>query len=103
MSSPFDPVITEIRGEVYPSMTAASKAIGVTVWTIAKAMNEGRLETVGLWGKAGKPRSGRWRGVWYPSITAAARAANVPPSTFSARIHSGRDEWVFDKDAANGG
>jgi len=50
------PTPITIRGIYYPSMTAAAKAIGVSVVAIHNARNEGRLATCGLGGGGGNRR-----------------------------------------------
>lgn len=41
-------MITKIRGVTYPSVKAASEALGVTVNAIYSALNRGNINTVGL-------------------------------------------------------
>lgn len=73
-----EPVPTMIRGVLYPSQGAAARALGVHYTTVQKAMEDGRLDGVGL-----NPR-GRGLsmavvidGVEYPSIRQAAKATGL--------------------------
>lgn len=86
----------EIRGQDYPSLTAASVALGVTISCIAEARRDGRLATVGLYKKAGKARAGWWEGVKYPSVSAAARAAGIPNTSFTKLIENNED-WEYEE------
>lgn len=45
-----------IRGTAYISMREAGRALSVSYATIYKARENGTLETVGLYKKAGRPR-----------------------------------------------
>ena len=65
-----------IRGNVYVSMAAAARALGVNHRTVARALEEGRIDEVGLRRvRPGKPCV--YRGKAYPSVTDAARACGV--------------------------
>ena len=83
------PNVTRIRGVTYPSMTAAAKALGVAVATVARAMDMGTLDTCGL-----DRTSGLLDGVAYKSKTDAAAALNVNISTLRARIRRGKATWT---------
>ena len=74
----FEPVPTLVRGVLYPSQKAAAEALGVHYTTIHKALEDGRLDRVGL-----KPRGiGISKkvvidGVEYRSIRQAAKATGL--------------------------
>ena len=65
-------MITKIRGVTYPSVKAASEALGVTVNAIYSALNRGNINTVGL-GKS-QPRPVDLDGIAFPSIRSASLA-----------------------------
>lgn len=68
---------TLIRGTLYPSQNDAAKSLGVSPSTICRALEEGRLDTVGL-GKTGRPGKPCYlNGRRWPSRAAAARALDV--------------------------
>ena len=74
-----DPVPTLIRGVLYPSQGAAARALGVHYTTVAKAMEEGTLDRVGLNPKGrriGQPVE--IDGVHYRSIRQASKATGIP-------------------------
>lgn len=90
-------VPTRIRGVDYPSMRAASQALGVTHGAIWYAMESGALDRVGLgikgitaaWMSLRKPC---WfRGKRYHSQAEAARANGVSGATVSLSIKRMRD------------
>ncbi len=74
-----------IRGVLYPSQTAAALALGLHPGTIAKALDAGRVDEVGLGirrgGQPGKPCI--YRGKAYPSRKAAALACGVSVAAVS--------------------
>lgn len=90
------PVPTLIRGVLYPSMSAAARALGVVTCTVSQAMDDGWLDRVGL----GRPRgvSSRpdlrkpcwFRGKRYPSRTAAALAHGVTVAAVSLSVSRAR-------------
>lgn len=67
-------MLVRIRGVTYPSVKAASEALGVTVGAIYSALNRGNIDTVGL-GKSKKEPIYLF-GVSFPSMAAAALALN---------------------------
>lgn len=75
-----------IRGTVYPSMVAAARAMNVCSMTIARALDEGWIDDVGiLRRKGGHPGTPCvYRGASYPSVTAAAQACGVSKAAVSA-------------------
>ena len=84
------PVPVTIRGVAYPSQSAAARALGVTPTTVWKALESGRLDTVGVrdwkclrgrpWPNA--PRKVSVNGVAFTSMSKAARAVKMHPETF---------------------
>jgi len=84
-----EPVLTKIRGIVYPSMGAAARAHGLSKRAIAHAMDNGTLDNVGT-GKS-KRRAFTYEGTTYSSQADCARAYGVLPSTFNDRLLAGRD------------
>ena len=80
---------TIIRGVEYPSLTAAAKALGVTVCAVWYALENDRLETVGL-RQHGQKRACYINGARWPSRTAAARALGVTRAAISKAITEGR-------------
>lgn len=83
-----------IRGEVYPSIRAAARALGVTHSTVLKAYHAGRLDGVGLGESYPRAMPVRIRGVVYPSVTAAAAALGVGPSAISQALARGAEDRV---------
>lgn len=86
MSIPPNPVC--IRGVTYISQAAAARALGVAPSAISIALDEGRIDTVGLRLKSGgHPGRPCWyRGKRYPSRTAAARACGVSVAAVSKAV-----------------
>lgn len=80
-----------IRGTDYPSMGAAARSLRVHLTTVARALDAGRLENVGLYRKAGKPRSCVVNGIEYPSMIKAAEAVGMDAEVFRRRYR----EQVF--------
>jgi hypothetical protein len=84
----------EIRGVVYPSITAAARAVGVTPATITQTLNrKGNLETVGLGkknpGPAGQTNAAKpitlW-GIKFASRTDAAKKLGICRVKFTRSI-----------------
>lgn len=79
-----------IRGVTYPSITAASKALGITKQAIASAKERGTLEFVGL---GRKPLGGTNRKSVYvgeqkfETVTEAAEFLGISASRLSSYIH----------------
>jgi hypothetical protein len=75
-----------IRGVVYVSMSAAARAMNVHCKTINRALDEGRVDDVGVVRrKGGHPGTPcLYRGRRYPSVTEAAKACGVSKSAVSA-------------------
>jgi len=71
------PVPLRIRGVDYPSINQAAKALGVCINVVWRALDEGRLETVGLYRTHGRPKSVTINGVVYPSQLAAVAATGL--------------------------
>jgi len=71
------PVPLRIRGVDYPSINQAAKALGVGPTTVWRALDEGRLETVGLYRTHGRPRAVTINGVVYPSYRAAVAGTGL--------------------------
>lgn len=86
----YPPVVTEIRGVTYRSMSHASVVLGVSRSTIWKAAERGTLDNVGL----GRWQPGHLDGVPYQSIAAAARHLSVPLTTLHNRIKKGKHTWT---------
>lgn len=85
-----------IRGVHYPSQAAAARALGVSGFTISNALDEGRIDRVGLGltspGTPGKPCW--YRGKRYPSRTAAARACGVSVAAVSKAVKAASNgQW----------
>lgn len=78
---------TLIRGVLYPSQVAASRALNVSQGMISHALDQGRLDQVGL-----QPRRARkanpiyMNGRQWPSYRAAAQGLNVTlPAIYRAK------------------
>jgi len=78
-----------IRGVDYPSIAAASRALGVRREAVDKAIAAGRLEFCGLGRGIPDPMPITIRGVAYPSARAAAQALGVKPSAIYQALHVG--------------
>lgn len=76
-----DPVIIKIRGVTYPSINAASRALNIPRRRIARALEKGELDEVGVNPIKNmiNPKAVIADGVEYPSITAAANAYHTYP------------------------
>lgn len=74
-----------IRGVVYPSIAAAARETGVCRATIERALDDGRIDEIGITlrkvGRRCKPCV--YRGQSYPSVTAAAAAHGVSKASVS--------------------
>lgn len=83
----FAPVPTLIRGVLYPSQDAAARALGVHYTTVAKAVEAGAADRIGL-----APRGRRIAvpveidGVRYGSISQASRATGWPTDRIARRV-----------------
>ena len=84
---PNHPKPITIRGTTYRSKADAAKALGITYESLRRAINDGRLDTVGL-NPRGKNHGRKVRidGKRYPSIYAAAKANDVSYETMRKRI-----------------
>ena len=76
-------------GALYPSITAAAQAYGVTQQTISYALDNGKLDRVGKERSRGKTLE--YAGVMYASRRAFALAHGVPEGTLKLRLKEGRD------------
>lgn len=74
------PVI--IRGTLYPSQSAAARALGVAQAVVFRALDRGTADNVGL----GRSKPVTIDGTEYPSVTAAAAALGRAKSTISKRL-----------------
>ena len=76
------PVKVPIRGVVYPSMSAAARALKVHISTIRGAIDTGRLDTVGLYLKPGNPsreaRRSRRHTLRHARVTELTIAGKLP-------------------------
>lgn len=81
------PIPCRIRGVLYPSMTAAARALGITLGAIWFAVENGREETVGLGARGGHPGVETWVGARsFPSRRAAAKAEGVTTAAMCMRL-----------------
>lgn len=76
-----------VLGQRYPSMTAAARALGVSVSAMHKAYHTGRPEMAGKLRGRNQSQPLTVNGVWYPSIAAAARALGRDPETLAKWKH----------------
>ena len=83
---------TMIRGVLYPSQKAAAEAIGVTPNAVWKAVNNGTLETCGLYINNCKPVT--IRGVKYASMTEAAEALGIRQTNVSRAVRRGNADTL---------
>lgn len=83
------PVTVLIRGTLYPSQSAAAKALGVTQATVCKALDDGDPDRVGRRGRLIQPVI--YKGVRYPSIGQAAKAHGIYASTLNSRWKAGKE------------
>lgn len=86
-----------IRGVIYPSIAAASRALRVSRATIDRALDDGWIDEVGLPHRKGgrPPKPCFYRGQRYASQCAAARAWGVSPAAVSRALAAMRadDCW----------
>ncbi len=83
----------EIRGVLYRSQSAACRALGIHPSTLQRALEEGRLDTVGLWGRAGKPkRTVLPDGRSFESRAAAAKSLGICITSLDRRIRQMEEE-----------
>lgn len=83
----FLPVAVEIRGEVYPSQSAAARALGVSQATVCHALDRGDIDRVGLRGRLLQPIA--LGGVQYRSTRQAAKALGMSNSQLQRRVRRG--------------
>ena len=80
-----------IRGVLYPSARAAATALGVHWRTVLRALDDGRLDEVGLQRRRGHPGVAcTYRGQSFPSMTAAANACGVTLPAVSKAVRKQR-------------
>lgn len=88
-----------IRGVVYPSQRSAAKAFGVHPNTIATALDQGRVDEIGIVVRRGGGQICKpcwYRGAHYPSRKAAALACGVSIAAVSkAAAKRARTAWVM--------
>lgn len=83
----------EIRGVRYHSQGEACRVLGIHPSTLHKALEEGRLDTVGLWGRAGKPkRTVLPDGREFESRAAAARGLGICITSLDRKIRKMEEE-----------
>jgi len=79
-----------VRGVLYPSQTAAARALGVTKTTVGMALNRGAIDTIGL-GKNSTLRTPiRVGGKSYRSQYEAASAHGIGYSNFKYLVHKAK-------------
>lgn len=78
--------ITQINGIVYPSQSAAARALGVKPHTVSKALDRGTQDRVG----SGFAVPCEFNGETFPSLRAAARRFKVRVNNVQAAYHAGR-------------
>ena len=79
-----------IRGQDYPSMTEAARALGVSITTVWEGIEAGRPDSIGT-GQKKRPKPVTYAGVEYPSISALARAYGLSHQQVSDRLRRGLD------------
>lgn len=87
------PSPTLIRGVLYPSQSAAARALGVSQSTINQALERGTQDHVGQgrrWRSGAPLRPCYINGHRWPSRTAAANALGVSRAAISHAIAAGR-------------
>lgn len=90
---PIPPRPVEIQGVQYPSVYAASRALGVSRTQIVRAIKQGKTDRIGMGNEAHQMPT-LIRGVLYPSRTAAAEALGVDVTTVVKAIARGRADAV---------
>ena len=83
-----------IRGQTYATANAAAAALGVQPQTVAKAVQAGRLDGVGLGQSHPVALPVRVRGKTYPTAVAAAKALGLAVSTIYNAIEKGSEDVV---------
>lgn len=83
------PVPVVIRGTLYPSLSAAARAVGVSPHCVWFHLKNGTLDRAGL--RGARFTSYTYDGKQYSSMSACARAHGIRTSTFTARVQAGRD------------
>lgn len=80
-----------VRGVDYPSISAASRALGVSTSPLSRALAVGKQDNVGLSrpGAVGPRQPITIRGVTYKSMTAAARALGIPQTNLTTMRNRG--------------
>ena len=87
-----NPVPTRIRGTLYPSQSAAARALGVPQAAIYLAAEAGTLDNAGLGRNATRRYAAILDGVRYESQADLARAAGVNPEWLNAKIRKARKQ-----------
>lgn len=77
-----------IRGVLYPSQSAAARALGLNPRTIRRALEDGRENIVGL--EYSGPRAILFDGVRYSSIAAAAQSTGIKAGSLYAALSLGQ-------------
>ena len=83
-----------IRGETYPTVQMAAKALSLTEGTICRAIKLERLDTVGLGCAAGWRMPISVRGTVYKNSSEAAEVLGVTRSAIHNALHHGRIDKV---------
>ncbi len=78
-----------IRGQDYPSQTAAARALGVSKSTVCLALDRGAIDRVGL-GRKVRPIATCVDGVWYRSQCQAAADTGLGYLNLSRSIREAR-------------
>lgn len=91
-----------IRGTIYETVNEAAEAMGVQTNTIYRAINMGRIDSVGL-GRGTRPERCRKSGkgvpitfgkVTFPSIAAASVALGFRPKYLATALQKGQAETL---------
>lgn len=86
-----------IRGKTYATCSDAAEAVGVSAQSICRAINEGKLDTVGLGPGVGHRMPVFLGGQVFASVGKAARFAGCSPSTVSKAISAGDPDRILRK------
>lgn len=86
-----------IRGRSYATCNEAAEAVGVSAQSICRAINLGKLDTVGLGPGVGHRMPVRLGGQIFASVREAARFAGCSQSAVSKAISAGDPERVLRK------
>lgn len=78
----------EVRGQLFPSLTACARHFGISVQAVSAALDAGRADFIGTRRRHYCAQPVAINGERFPSIAAASRATGIPASTLQQRVRA---------------